>query len=191
MSEAKRNLTDNDHQRAKRLRALWHDHKNELHLTQTKAAIRLGYTQSAVSQFLSGTVALNYENVLAFANLLNVNPSDIAPELARMSNPPSESYRGALPVLNAEGETVYASYNHQNSAAFIVTDDEATQRFLPGDTLVVHQPHNTPSANTTVLCHCTDGIFAIRPVHALNFDNVESIYVIDQIIPTNSIDSPD
>lgn len=79
----KKNLiTDEDILVSKRLREIWDAKKEELGLSQEKAAGRMGFsTQAAVSQFLNGRIALNKENVLKFAELLGVSPEEIDPLL--------------------------------------------------------------------------------------------------------------
>ncbi|ERM09624.1 helix-turn-helix domain-containing protein (plasmid) [Pantoea agglomerans] len=85
----KKNLiTDEDILVSKRLREIWDAKKEELGLSQEKAAGRMGFsTQAAVSQFLNGRIALNKENVLKFAELLGVSPEEIDPSIEPLLKP--------------------------------------------------------------------------------------------------------
>jgi HTH-type transcriptional regulator, cell division transcriptional repressor len=79
----KRPLTEADQLASRNLRKLWDMRKSLLQLTQEKAAEDLGYsTQSAVSQYLCGDIALNTDAVLRFAKLLRVRPGLIDPRVS-------------------------------------------------------------------------------------------------------------
>lgn len=65
---------------AKRLRAIWDSKKDDLHLTQEKAADYLDMTQGAVSHYLTGKIALGPVAILRFSRLLSVSPKDIRPD---------------------------------------------------------------------------------------------------------------
>lgn len=45
--------------------------------TQHEAAVRLQITQSAVCQYLKGTIPLNTDIIIQFAALFNIKPSDL------------------------------------------------------------------------------------------------------------------
>lgn len=78
-------ITEEDIQIASRLKSLWNKKKDELSLTQEKAAGLLGFnTQGAVSQYLNGKVPLNVENTLKFSAMLEVDPEEINPELSSL-----------------------------------------------------------------------------------------------------------
>lgn len=77
-----RTITEHDLQNAARLRSLWHTKKDGLHLTQEAAGAFLGFSQSAVSQYLSGDAALNTKAILGWARLLGVHPASIDPILS-------------------------------------------------------------------------------------------------------------
>lgn len=74
---------------AKRLRLLWQSKKEELGLSQVKAAKELGYhSQGAISQYLNGKVAMNFHAVAKFAKLLRVDVQEIAPRFASLVTQP-------------------------------------------------------------------------------------------------------
>ena len=74
---ARRPLTEQEKAAARRLKSIWDEKKRELGLTQNKARKLLGFkTQSSVSQYLGGEIALNDEAAYKFAKLLRVEPAD-------------------------------------------------------------------------------------------------------------------
>jgi len=50
-------------------------------ITQTDAAQYLGITQSAISQYLHGSIKLNTDIILQFSEMLGVNPQQIDPDI--------------------------------------------------------------------------------------------------------------
>jgi len=81
-------ITEQDILVSRRLREIWDDKKEELGLSQEKAAGRMGFsTQAAISQFLNGRIAVNKENVLKFAELLDVSPEEIDPSIEPLLKP--------------------------------------------------------------------------------------------------------
>lgn len=74
---------------AKRLRRIWNAKKEELNLSQVKAAQELGYnSQGAVSQYINGKVGLNLQAAAKFAKLLRVTVADISPRLGKLVEKP-------------------------------------------------------------------------------------------------------
>jgi transcriptional regulator with XRE-family HTH domain len=67
------------------LKREWHYRKKLLKLTQTKAASRIGWTQSAFSQYLNGTTRLNTPAILKLAKLLEIPPTAIDPSLSEFT----------------------------------------------------------------------------------------------------------
>ena len=63
------------------LRRIWAAKKQESGLTQTQVAKKLGWTQSAFSQYLNNHVALNPAAILKLGAVLDVHPADIDPEM--------------------------------------------------------------------------------------------------------------
>ena len=64
----------------------WQRKKQKAKVTQAQAASKLGWTQSAFSQYLNGTTKLNPSAVIKLAGYLDVQPCDIDPELKVISS---------------------------------------------------------------------------------------------------------
>ncbi len=60
--------------RLKKIQQLW---DADLQLTQRKAALDLGISQSAVCQYLRGKIPLNLPIIIKFAKLFNTSPIEI------------------------------------------------------------------------------------------------------------------
>jgi HTH-type transcriptional regulator, cell division transcriptional repressor len=67
------------------LKREWQYRKKLLKLTQTKAASKIGWTQSAFSQYLNGTTKLNTPAILKLAKLLEIPPTVIDPALSQFT----------------------------------------------------------------------------------------------------------
>lgn len=95
---ANRDLTTDEIEDAKRLRKLWSEKKEELHLSQVKAAKELGYSsQSAVSQYINGKVPINFQTAAKFAKLLKTDIQLIAPRFGKLvTNPIPSSLDGYI-----------------------------------------------------------------------------------------------
>lgn len=76
-----RKITNTDLENAARLARVWRQKKDELNLTQEKLAEEWAVSQSTISQYLNGRIALNTDAVLRFAKRLEVSPLQIAPDL--------------------------------------------------------------------------------------------------------------
>lgn len=63
------------------LKRLYQAKKKALGITQTSIADELGMKQGSVAQYMNGSIALNYEAVIRFAKVLQVQPWDIDPTL--------------------------------------------------------------------------------------------------------------
>lgn len=63
-------------------------------LTQEVAAAELGSGQSAVSQYLNGTIPLNYRALLVFARLVGRDPSEIRDDLPEQQHLPKTGSDG-------------------------------------------------------------------------------------------------
>lgn len=84
-----RKLTQPEIEDARRLKQLWNAKKEELHLSQVKAAKELGYnSQGAISQYINGRVSLNFQAAAKFAKLLRVEIKDISPRFAQLVGKP-------------------------------------------------------------------------------------------------------
>lgn len=72
---------------AERTWQVWMRRKNELGLTQTGVAERLGISQSALSQYLHGYVATNTDFVTKIASIMGVDPKELDPTILVSSAP--------------------------------------------------------------------------------------------------------
>lgn len=66
-----------DYSTSQQLRRFW----LKSGMRQVEAAQYLGISQSAVSQYLNGTMKLNTDIILQFAEMLGVNPQQIHPDI--------------------------------------------------------------------------------------------------------------
>lgn len=80
-----------DVQAAERLRKLWGVAPKGT--TQAKVASLLDVSQPAISQYLAGEIPLNFKALLAFAQVLGVDPNDIRTDLPEQAL--LGQYRGA------------------------------------------------------------------------------------------------
>ncbi|AXF76085.1 XRE family transcriptional regulator [Erwinia tracheiphila] len=116
---AKKNvITEEDIQTAVRLKRIWDMKKDQLGLSQEKAAGFFGFsTQAAISQFLNGKVPLNTENILKFSSLLNVAPEDITPRIGPLLAHIRES--NVAPCTNYQvNQYEYPLYTSVQAGAF-------------------------------------------------------------------------
>lgn len=82
MAEKTRTITDADRVAASNLRRLWAARRKlKPSFTQEVAALELGMTQSAISQYLKCTVPLGLKATMQFASLLSVKPEEIRPDV--------------------------------------------------------------------------------------------------------------
>ena len=65
------------------LRKIWNHKKVEMQFTQIEAAITLGWTQGAISQYLNNLSDLGPVAIIKFANFLGVDPVEIDPSITR------------------------------------------------------------------------------------------------------------
>jgi len=63
------------------LRRIWDQKKVEMRFTQVEAAKDLGWSQGAISHYLSNITDLGPAAVIKFANFLNVDPKEIDPSI--------------------------------------------------------------------------------------------------------------
>jgi transcriptional regulator with XRE-family HTH domain len=76
----KRTITEADELAAEELKKIWDRKRQELSLTQEKAAQQFGGTQGLISQYLLGRIALGRIATLKFARILQVAPEEIRPD---------------------------------------------------------------------------------------------------------------
>jgi len=160
-------ITDADKDAARRLLAIWEAKKQELKLTQTSIADEIGTSQSAISQYLNGTIALNTDAVIVFAKLLQCKPEEIRPVLGRKlriqqrkrSIPVVRSSTGA--VLNRHIEAKYIGETSDQVYAVLIDEQSYHPRIKQGEYVVVD-----PAADITpgdeVLIETVDSEYIIR-----------------------------
>jgi len=158
-------ITDADKDAAKRLRAIWESKKQELKLTQVTVADEIGTSQSAISQYLNGTIALNTDAVLVFAKLLQCEPKDIRPVLGSKLKinrriPVIRSSTGA--VLNKH---IDAKYIGDTPQAVLVDEMSYSPRIKQGEYVIIDLTGDIISG-TEILMETIDSGFIIR-----TFDN--------------------
>jgi predicted transcriptional regulator len=82
----RRNITAEDIEAARRLKAEWAARAPRLGLTQDRMAEKLGGTQALVSQYLHGKIQLNFRALLAFCAALEIaEPAIIRSDLPEQS----------------------------------------------------------------------------------------------------------
>ncbi len=104
----RRALTAEEVAAAVRLRAVWVRHKEATGMTQEGLALECGWKQqSAASQYLNGSIPLNFDALFKLSAVLKVPPAEIFPELAKslpaeeLSPAPSDKYEFASRVHGA------------------------------------------------------------------------------------------
>ena len=80
----RRALTSEETGDKDRLKKIWDQKKDELHLSQQNVAKEFGITnQTAISQYLNGRIPLNLEAAIKFSKVLKVRLSEISPRHSR------------------------------------------------------------------------------------------------------------
>lgn len=104
MAKHNRTITDKDRENTQRLRAIWDNKKRELNLTQVKVKDRFGAADNSfISQMLTGRVALNKPMILTWAEVLQVDPARIDPELSTFKIVKRKKASVEVPVLFSLG----------------------------------------------------------------------------------------
>ena len=160
-----RTITAADKDAARRLLAIWESKKQELKLTQVTVADEIGTSQSAISQYLNGTIALNTDAVIVFAKLLQCEPKDICPVLGSKLKinrriPVIRSSTGA--VLNKH---IDAKYIGDTPQAVLVDEMSYYPRIKQGEYVII-DPTGDIISGTEILMETIDSGFVIR-----TFDN--------------------
>lgn len=70
--------------------------------SQEEAALRMGFGQSALSQYLNGTIPLNAEVLWKFSRLLGCNPQEISPTLFSAEADRSAKWASAAEAIAAD-----------------------------------------------------------------------------------------
>jgi transcriptional regulator with XRE-family HTH domain len=96
--------TEADIAAARRLRAEWDARAKSLGLTQDKMAAAMGGTQGLVSQYLRGTIPLNYRALLLFCEALGIDVETVRTDLPEqhLANPRFLSRRSNALRLDAD-----------------------------------------------------------------------------------------
>ena len=158
-------ITDADKDAARKLRAIWESKKQELKLTQLAVANEIGTSQSAISQYLNGTIALNTDAVIVFAKLLQCEPKDIRPVLGRKLK-----INRRIPVIRSStggilNKHIDAKYIGETTKAVLIDEQSYHPRIKQGEYVVV-DPAAEINMGDEVLIETIDSGFIIR-----TFDN--------------------
>jgi len=120
---SRRRLTQQEEEAQTKLKQLWDEKREDLHLSQRVAAEQFGYkNQAAISQYLNGKIPLNLETVLKFATLLKVSVEDISPRFAD-SLPKTE-----VPIIHVDLATIQY---------ITAINDSLAPTVMKGDVMVV------------------------------------------------------
>lgn len=95
-------LTQADVQAAANLRAIWNRKARDLNLTQAGAASSLGIGQSAVSQYLNARIPLGVAITLKWAALLEVDPTEIRPDITEVLGSPVTAQSQMSPLIGTK-----------------------------------------------------------------------------------------
>lgn len=124
------------------LRRLWNAKKHELEINQSDAAIALGWTQGAFSQYLNNLTDLNPAAVIKLANFFEVDPLEIDPLLY-------EHTRQRLIPVKGSTERVKLIFPSEKSVAIkpdnriTATLDKRTWDFPPGCVFICEPVYRT------------------------------------------------
>lgn len=144
--EVTRIITPHDLEVAKRLNRIFEHKKSTEGLTQTDLAEKLKTSQSTISQYLKGTIALrNAQTLCAFADALQVRPNDIDPKLKIRFPEPSKTLDIVqnLPTYTLEGETAKAISpfkKYGEDGAYVITLDDRYDFYFPKGTKLLIDP---------------------------------------------------
>jgi transcriptional regulator with XRE-family HTH domain len=147
----RRALTPEEREDAKRLKQIWNERKENLLLSQVKAADKMGFaSQAAISQYLNAKLPLNMETVAKFAQVLHANVKDISPRYAEMVGTPAPSSlngytapqtgsiggvptegcldwfafsKGFLEAVGSESIKLFRVENHKGGDLVVIVDD--------------------------------------------------------------------
>ena len=154
-------ITDADKDAARKLRAIWESKKQELKLTQLAVANEIGTSQSAISQYLNGTIALNTDAVIVFAKLLQCEPKDIRPVLGRKLK-----INRRIPVIRSStgriiNKHIDAKYIGDTPQAVLVDEMSYFPRIKQGEYIII-DPTGDIISGTEILMETIDSGFVIR-----------------------------
>ena len=170
---------------AKRLKKIWIEKKDELHLSQVKAAKEFGYnSQGAVSQYLNGKAALNMSAVAKFAQLLKVNVSDISPRfgslVANQKPTPLDSYSPpSAGSINGRATDICLDWfafsksflkeidSNSEHVKTVRLDDDSFSEYRIGTVLMIDDSRQDSPKDGVYLMEMNGGIVA-RRIHVIS-----------------------
>ena len=158
---------------------MWNATKDGLGLTQAQAAQRLGMSQSAFSQILSGTVAVNSVMALNITALLGADLQKLCAGLDEYEHLVKiRPVTGCLlPVtLTITGKkitntSIQSMINSEGAFAVEIDSEEYRPRYKPGDYAVV-TPHADINIGDEILIHFKKTGCLIRVVDTIDGDRV-------------------
>lgn len=116
---------------AQNLKRVWLAKKKLLALTQESAAVRLGWTQGAVGQYINGHIPLNTDAKIKFAALLQIDPREIDPNIPI----PTQNHSG--PLNGVQGPELQQlpvlSWEHATAGGTPAANDLAQSWFIDTD----------------------------------------------------------
>jgi predicted transcriptional regulator len=164
MNKSNRNITKDDLEAALNLKSIWMSKKEFLQLTQLKVSQELGTTQSTISQYLSGTIALNTDATLKFSTILQCKPEEIRPELINTNLIQEKT----LPCINLEGieqkklvKTNYIGKNNTHIYAVLINTSDYAPRIRQNEYVIADSITNY-STNDEVLIQVNEPHNLIR-----------------------------
>jgi transcriptional regulator with XRE-family HTH domain len=175
-----RSLSQEELDDAKRLRKLWGERKEQLHLSQVKAAKELGYnSQSAVSQFINGKVPINVQTAAKFAKLLKTNIEEISPRFGKLLTQPIPSSldgfvaptTGVLGGINTDACLAWFAWSEEFCASINVApqhlklvklEDDSFKEYPAGTIFLVDDARQSSPVDGIYLLQQADKIIARR-----------------------------
>lgn len=175
-----RPVTNEELEDAKRLRIIWNQKKDELNLSQVKAAKELGYnSQGAVSQYINGKVGLNLQAAAKFAKLLRVNVVDISPRLGKLVEKPLapalDAYvapsLGFIGSVRTDSTLDWFAFSkdfceqlgvHPKHLKLVRLEDDSFKEFPAGSIFLVNDNYQGKPENGVYLFQQGDNIIARR-----------------------------
>lgn len=126
-----REITPHDELIASNLRRLFEKSKT----TQVSAAKTLKMTQSAVSQYINGRIALNTDVIVSFAKLLNVKPTEIDPNFGEEF---LKSWSKHNIKIVGTNRRVLVNASSDQCIALRVASNDVSDRLRIGDLVIIN-----------------------------------------------------
>lgn len=189
-----RTITPQDIAAARRLKKLWDQRKHKHGFTQASVAKQFGYTQSAVSQYLSGTIALNTDTVLNFAKILRCQPEDIRPEFSAMLFDLPIREQQLKITKTSSGEDIDMRIKtkfigDRKAYAILIDEDSYNPRIKKGE-VIIADPVARIEPGDEVLVETQEGSYLVRNLIKLAQKEIKVGNILnDQIetIPTEKV----